>query len=450
MLTTRMATTNHFIRNFLFTRLTNALVLILIIALTAITSPAQDTPKHDARYFVQQARQAYQAKDYPAMVENMKTALELRPTHQTYMYYLAVAYALTGDKAKALSLLSDGVSMGLTYNAERDPDLASLKDSAEFKDILSRIEKNRLHVGDGSAAFTVPEKDLIPEGLAYDPVKNVFFIGSVYKRKIVVTDQAGIPKDFSSPEDGLWSVMGMKVDAKRRLLWACTTAHPQMSNYNAADNGRSGIFKYDLNTGKLLKKYILPDKPGGHWLGDLVLNSGGDVFASDSLSPVIYFIDHRNDQLKVFVETPDLVNLQGMAFTQDERHLFIADYSLGLFLLDVDSKEYVHVSLPSHTTLLGIDGLYADGKDLIGVQNGIVPNRVVRIRLSADSRSVTALETIEVNHPLFDEPTLGVVVKKQFYGIANSQWGMIDKNGHITEPEKLKDPAILKIALVKD
>jgi hypothetical protein len=424
---------------------------VLFITTSLIAGPAialsiQDQ-KHDARYFVQEARKAYQHKDYRSMVDNMKSALELRPTHQTYIYYLAVAYALSGDKEKALSTLSDGVSMGLTYNADRDPELASLKESAEFKDILSRIEKNRQHAGRGSSAFTFAEKDLIPEGLAYDPVKDVFFLGSVYKRKIVMMDHAGQARDFSAPEDGLWSVMGMKVDAKRRLLWVCSAGHAQMSNYHPEDNGRSGIFKYDLRTGKLQEKYLLPEKPGGHWLGDLVLNSRGDVFASDSISPAIYFIDQRTDELKPFLETSDFVNPQGLAFTPNEDHLFMADYSLGLFLIDLKSRRYVKVEPPPHTTLLGIDGLYADGRNLIGVQNGINPNRVVRIEFADNFRSVKRLDVLEVNHPLFNEPTLGVVANKQFYVIANSQWAMIDDKGQLTHPEQLKEPVIIKIPL---
>ena len=242
--------------------------------------------------------------------------------------------------------------------------------------------------------------------------------------------------------------MGMKVDAKRRLLWVCTAGHAQMSNYKPEDNGRSGVFKYDLRTGRLLKKYLLPEKQGGHWLGDLVLNSRGDVFTSDSISPAIYFIDHRNDELQPFLETSDFVNPQGLAFTPDEDHLFMADYSLGLFLIDLKSRHYEKVGPPPHTTLLGIDGLYADGKNLIGVQNGINPNRVVRLELADNFRSVKRLDVLEVNHPLFNEPTLGVLVKKQFYVIANSQWAMIDDKGQLTDTEKLKEPVIIKIPLV--
>ena len=32
-------------------------------------------------------------------------------------------------------------------------------------------------------AFRIPERDLFPEGIAYDPVSDTFFLGSVRKRK---------------------------------------------------------------------------------------------------------------------------------------------------------------------------------------------------------------------------------------------------------------------------
>src|SRR5258706_1820278 len=162
-------------------------------------------------------------------------------------------------------------------------------------------------------------------------------------------------------------------------------AQRQMLDLRQEDKGRSAVFKYDLASGKLLKRYILSNKPKSHGLGDLVVNSRGDVFTSDSVSPAIYVIDHQKDELEVFVEGPPFVNPQGLAFTPDETHLIMADYSLGLFLIDVKSHQLVNLSAPPGTTLLGIDGLYAHRGSLIGVQNGINPNRVVRIFLSKDS-----------------------------------------------------------------
>jgi hypothetical protein len=112
----------------------------------------------------------------------------------------------------------------------------------------------------------------------------VFYVSSVYKRKILSVSKSGQVKVFASEADGLWSVMGMKVDQARRILWVCTTAHPQMTNFATEDKGKTALFKYDLNSGKLLAKYQPSDRSKPHWLGDLAIDSNGDVFATDSVT----------------------------------------------------------------------------------------------------------------------------------------------------------------------
>src|SRR6185295_13208552 len=163
--------------------------------------------------------------------------------------------------------------------AGEDTDFASLKESAEFKDILKRFELNKAPLINSVPAFTLHEKGFIPESVAYDSKTKTFYLGSVYQRKIVAIDESGAAKDFATEVAGLWSVMGMKVDVARRVLWVCTAAHQQMTNFVPEENGNSAILKFDLQTGKLVKKYLLTNKPKPHWLGDLVLNSAGDVFA---------------------------------------------------------------------------------------------------------------------------------------------------------------------------
>lgn len=413
----------------------------------AVVSAVQDDQPKDGRYYESLARKAYQEKDYASFLKNMKEAVELRPNHPRLMFNLAAAYALTGSGSEALQWLDRMTEMGLVFPAEQDSDFDSIKGSDEFQRIIKKVAHNKLPVINGAPAFTVHEKGLVPEGLAYDPSTRTFYLGSVYKRKIVSLNQKGEAKDFATEQDGLWSVMGMKVDDRRRLLWVASAAHPQMSNYKAEENGTSGLFKFDLRTGKLIKKYILPNKPKPHWLGDLVLNARGDVFATDSISPEIYFISREKDEIELFLAGPPFVNLQGLDFTPDEKHLFVADYAKGIFLIDLSTKKCVDLSPAPNLTLLGIDGLYSYKGTLLAVQNGINPPRLVRLYLSQNMHRVERLETIEANDPAFDEPTLGVLVKDSFYLIANSQWGAIDGKGQLAPVDKLKEPTVLKIKL---
>jgi hypothetical protein len=420
---------------------------LLATLISEVQVGATDDPPRSARYYRQQAAAAYKAKDYLAAIENVKKAVELIPDHPTLFYNLACVNALAGRKTEALALLSKVAEMGLVVPADKDKDLDAIKDTPEFKLILKRFEASKAPVINSSAGFIIHEKGLITEGLAYDAAEETFFVGSVHKRRILAVGKSGEVKMFASEQDGLFSVLGMAVDTKRRLLWVASAAFPQMINFKKEEDGTSAVFKFDLRTKKFLKKYVLLNAGKKHALGDLTIHSNGDVFATDSLTPAIYVIRPQKDEIELFLSDPGFGSPQGLAFSNDEQHLFMADYGTGLFDIDVRTKKVLHLAPLSGATLLGIDGLYFFKGSLIGVQNGVNPQRVVRISLSKDLKQVERLEVIEANNPVFLEPTLGVVVKDMFYFIANSQWPLVDENGKLAAEDKLQEPVVLKIKL---
>jgi sugar lactone lactonase YvrE len=420
------------------------LIILACALLTQTGLRGQETQK-DVRYYSQQARKAYEEKNYAAYLENMRLAVGLRPGNPTLLYNLAGAYALAGNRQEALAGLSRVAEMGLIY--QPDEDFNSIRETEEFKKILKRFELNKAPIVRSSTAFTIHEKGLITEGVAYDSAEDAFYVSSVRARKIFKVGRDGAAKEFATEIDSLWSAMGMKVDARRRLLWVATAAVPQMLNYRKEEDGQSGVLKFDLRTGKLIKKYVLPNTPRPHWLGDLTLNSRGDVFVTDSLTPALYVIREGSERLEPLIEGAPFVSPQGLAFSPDERSLFLADYSKGLFVYDVKRAKLTQLSSAPNVALLGIDGLYFHKGSLLAIQNGTRPHRVVRISLSNDLQRAERLEVMEANNPVFDEPTLGVIVKDNFYYVADSQWGAVDKTGKLAPEEKLRETIILKMKL---
>jgi sugar lactone lactonase YvrE len=423
-----------------------SLVILAVTLIPGLPMAGKDDPAKTARYYRQQAAVAYKNKDYAAAINNLNKALELIPDHPSLFYNIAAISALQGKKPEAIASLSKIAEMGLALRPEKDPDFDSIKDSPEFKDILKRFENSRAPIVKSSPAFTIHERGLITEGLAYDPAEETFFVSSVHKRKILIVYKNGEVKTLATREDGLLSVLGMSVDAKRRHLWVTTTAFPQMEAFKKEDDGVSAVLKFDLRTKKLVKKYLLPNTNKKHALGDLTIQSNGDVFTSDSLSPAVYVIKAAKDEIELFLEHPNFGSPQGLTFSTDEHHLFMADYSSGMFDIDVKTKTVKHLPPLAGATLLGIDGLYFHKNTLIGVQNGVAPQRIVRLTLSANLDKVERLDVLEANNPVFLEPTLGVLVNDTFYFIANSQWPLVDDNGKLTE-DKLQDPLVLKMNL---
>ncbi|MBV9957112.1 MAG: hypothetical protein JO360_01770, partial [Acidobacteria bacterium] len=349
-----------------------------MISLLLTSSFAQNEPVKDIRFYTQQAIQAYRAKNFSAYLENMLYAQRLRPEHPTIMYNLAGAYALNGKGSEALTLLGRVAQMGFIYPTD-DEDFAAIKSSEEFRNIVKRFASNRTAVSHSTQAFTLEEKGLVTEGLAYDPLTQTFYLSSVRKRKIISVNARGEARDFSNAQDGLWSVLGMKVDARRRVLWVASAAMPQMMNFTEADKNRTGVFKYDLKSGRLLGKYLLPETTRAHVFGDLVVHPSGDVYVTDSVTPGVYVIRAGRDVLELYAGPEPFISPQGADFSADGKKLFMSDYLLGLFVFDLKTKQLTRLEHPENVSLYGLDGLYFYKGSLVAVQNGTNPQRVVRL-----------------------------------------------------------------------
>ena len=217
------------------------------LLLNFIPGFAQDK---DSRFYETKANEAYKEKNFKAFLENISRAGELRPNHPRLIYNLAAAFSLNDQPEKAVEGLNRLAEMGLIFSPEKDEDFAAIKDSAEFQNILKKFGQNRKPLIKSSNALTVRQKGLVPESIAYDPKGKTFYMSSVFRRKIVRINSDGTATDFAGEQNGLWSVMGIKIDAKRQHLWAVTAAHPQMANFKKEDEGLSGLFKFDLQHGK--------------------------------------------------------------------------------------------------------------------------------------------------------------------------------------------------------
>lgn len=424
-----------------------ALLLPCLMAVVAAPAAAQDDPILGSRVAYQEAVRAYQHHDVPAFLTHAREAERLRPDHGGVIYTVASAYALSGDTTGALAMLRRFAALGYVADIAADSDLASLRSLAGFAAVRRTLAKNAEPIVRASRAFTLPERDLLTEGIAYDSVTRAFFVGSVHRRQIFRVSQAGRVSVLVPAAPGLLAPLGMRVDPARHILWVAATAVPQMEGYDTVEAGRSGIFAFDLRTGALRGRYLIPPDSQAHALGDVILTRAGDVYATDSRGPEIYRVRAGRDSIERFLTSPLLLSAQGMAFDPAERTMFVADYSRGLLRVDLASRAVRPVTADDGLLVLGIDGLYRMGPDLIGIQNGVEPCRVIRLHLGPGGDRVTGTEVLERARPDYSEPTLGVMVGRTLYYIANSQWERFKDDGTILAPDQLRPPLILRLPI---
>jgi len=133
----------------------------------------------------------------------------------------------------------------------------------------------------------------------------------------------------------------------------------------------------------------------------------------------------------------------GIALSEDGKTLFVASEARGVTKVDVATRAMSDVVAGRGATLAGIDGLYVVGRDLVAVQNGLGPGRVVRARLDASGARVERVDVLESRHPRFEIPTTATIVGEKVRFIANSQLRRLDDDGTIADPPTLKETVIL-------
>jgi len=421
------------------------LVLVFILAWTAWTTSTDETswveryPKEAAA-----AKQACDANQFDSCREHLTLLLDLLNGRVDIVYRLAKLEASSGNSTAAVEWLSRFSRMGVPLaDPEKDPSFAGIRSNPEYAAAISRLKAARQPVSASRVFLAIPEKDIVAEDIAYDPADNRFLVSSVRHHKILAVSQDGKVSDFlAEGAADIWGVQSLGVDSRRGYLWATTTAMPEAASL-PADRGRSAVLKYSLKTGVLIKRYDLP-RDAEHALGDMTLSPGGDVFVSDGHGPV-YWIEQGADDLRVLVPSGVFRSPQTPALSADGRTLLIPDYSRGISLVDLMTRQTRLMPHPKDLTLAGIDGLYRIGHRLIGIQNGTSPARVIRMNLNDSDSEIVSWETLEANWDGLGVPTHGVMAGGHFYFIANSGWDRLADDGSLKPGVVFESPVIREL-----
>jgi sugar lactone lactonase YvrE len=418
-----------------------SLAAAALVGALAVGAQAADDPVRDLD---QKATAAYKAKDYAGFLQHSRALADVVPWSVRARYNLACAYALTGAPADAVRVLEGIAAQEVTMDVAAEGDLASLRPLPAFQTLQDRMKSFAAPVGDASPAFTLPEKDLITEGVAHDPKTGAFFVSSVRHRKIVRRAADGAVTDFAKEgQDGLMSVLALAVDAPRRALWASSQGFPQMLGFQKADEGRSFLAEYDLDTARLRRRV---EPPAGGGVSDIAVLADGNVLASDPKSGGVHLLDARTGAWRTLVPPGALRSPQGLSPAADGKSVYVADYARGVARVALPGGGVRWLETPADLATTGVDGLALAGGWLIAVQNGVTPHRVAGWKLDASGDRVVSWRTLVRGHAALDEPTLGLVVGPDFLFVANSQYGAFRQDGTL-DTARLKEPVVLRTAL---
>lgn len=349
------------------------------------------------------------------------------PTEGAALYVIAQLEARLGRADAALDALARLDALGWDFPPD-DRAFPSLRGDTRYRTIADVIAARAPHASTSTVAFTIAERGLVPEGIAFDARSGAFFVSSVARRKIVAVDPAA--RDLvSAGRDGLMEALGMKVDAARNFLWVASSDE---------STGSSGVFAFDPSTGALRRRAFLS---GGHELNDLALDARGSLFVTDTIGGGVYLMVPAADTLLPYLEPGTFVYPNGIALSESPPRVLVADL-LGITVVDREKKSLRPLLHDAHVSLGGIDGMALEGRALYAVQSGLGGPRVVRFDLDDALERVERATVLETDHAALQVPTTGVVANGAFHFVANSQLDVDDRR-----PDAMREVVVLKTPL---
>jgi sugar lactone lactonase YvrE len=398
------------------------------------------------QYYFTKAKEAGKAAEHARYYTMIKKAYRLHPYHPAILYHTAIASSLNGKPDEALAMLKKALHVNARADLghEAFAPLRTVKGFQSLKDLQASLMQP---VVQSDTAFVIPDRTLHIECIATGEKEGIFYLGSIHKRKIVRVNPDKTVSDFTTPaQDGLASVFGIKVDRKRKILWACASPMEETENRDSSD--RSGVFKYDITTGKLLHKFHPEGVQQKEFVfGDITLHPDGDVFISDSKNNLIFTIADGGGKMELFFTSPEFWNIQGITFSADGKSLFISDYVKGIYRLDMKTKKLERIKEQFDESTKSVDGLTFYKNSLIAIQNNIFPMRVAIFSLNIANDSFIDYRVIDKAHPAFNEPTIGCLSGDTFYYVANSLWSGYTETHDLKTPDQLTEAVILKVDL---
>jgi sugar lactone lactonase YvrE len=350
-------------------------------------------------------------------LQNGERALAFAPDHPDLLISVACAFAANGRMAEAIAPLDDAITRGAGFDLSSFPEFKDAPANESLVGLRDRALRNRTPVAPPEVFVALDKPPLQPEGITYDPTGGLLYIGSL-TGEVWKVDLKGKLTLFAGANASLREVLGLKVDAKRRLLWFVDGVFPDVfpAGEPKKDVGITAVHAFDLRTRTRVRHCLVDDRPTLHGFNDLALASNGDVYVTDSPTSAIYRLPRGECNLEVVMRDEAVSYPNGIVLTPDESRLYVAHVE-GLSAVDVRTGKRTQLTVPRNGAVNSIDGLAWDGGDLLGVQG--TPNlaRTARIRLSDDGLAVREVLTMSSRPPAGLNQTTGVVVGKHFYTV---------------------------------
>jgi hypothetical protein len=214
-----------------------------------------------------------------------------------------------------------------------------------------------------------------------------------------------------------------------------------MEGFTAADRGRSELTAFALADGRMRRRIEFAAGGEPHLLNDIAIASDGTLYVTDSVAGAVWRVPADRDTFEPVVPAGSLAYPNGIVLASTGT-LLVA-HGTGLANIDPASGTITRLPNTPGIPLGGIDGLLADGRTLLAVQNGLGAPRLVAIELDESATRATKLTVLENDPSVLEIPTTSALFEGALYTIANSQLDALGPEG-LRKDKQLHEPRIVR------
>jgi hypothetical protein len=411
-------------RNLLAGAVAALLTLLLSASLTAQEPPGdknQLTPG-EISALEEQSAKAFEEGQHRRALEINQQLRDQRPFNVKYQVDVVRAAGLLDEKSIAYEQMLKMTRQGVAYDFNQTDDTLNIRKTELYAYLNDLMLETMVPAGDAFVQFTLPGEAVDFRSITWDSTRERFLIGTAKEGKVLAVSMEGEAEVLLQADDrnGLWSIGGIHADSEKNRLWISTTATPDFAAFKPADQYRAALVEFNLETLELIGTYFLPVDSLPHELGGIAVTDEGHVYVVDRATPIVYLKAPEEDRIAGFVSSKELVSLRDVTVTPDNSRIFVSDSAKGIFVVDPVAQQAYMLSGPADTNFGGIEGIeYALGELLI-VQGGLQPQRLMRLKLDGAASAAEALIPMAVAIKEYDHPGLATLQGGNLYYLANT------------------------------